>query len=412
MDGALQSCSLYARAMDAEEVASRWSMRSDQLPEDVSIEAEAPAADLAQLESGPVLRFPGGGRADIDVTTAEREYVVLEWSSAGEVLGRSEVNRASRRHAFALDQLDPRRLYTYRFLIGRGEDARPTAEFELDTHLDLTPSAVPGEPSARARALIAALPENDGMGLVLGLGDGELLIELARAGHAWTAITSDPRQALVVRERLAPSARGQEWSDDYPGERINVLVVDAEGPLRLPPAFAGAVVAHPDQPESARALIERGALASVRPVGGIAALLDDGAPEGDYEAAGSAGPWRLHTRGELPGAADWTHMYGRPDNSAFGGEALAGASSIDELAVQWIGRPGPRYQSDRQNRKPAPLAADGRLFLQGLYRVLALDAYSGTPLWGVELPELSRFNVPRSSANWCTDGDASNVPLL
>jgi outer membrane protein assembly factor BamB len=104
-------------------------------------------------------------------------------------------------------------------------------------------------------------------------------------------------------------------------------------------------------------------------------------------------------------------MYGSADNSAFGGEALAGIGSTEDLEVQWLGLPGPRHQSERHNPKPAPLAAAGRLFIQGLRRILALDAYNGLPLWSLEIPELRRFNIPRSSANWCADEDALYVAL-
>ena len=98
----------------------------------------------------------------------------------------------------------------------------------------------------------------------------------------------------------------------------------------------------------------------------------------------------------------WSHQYGRPDNSAFGGETLCGARTTNELGVQWMGQPGPAFQADRNGRKPSPLAISGRLFVQGLHRIAALDAYNGTVLWSRELP-LERFNIPRDSSNWCAD---------
>ena len=96
-------------------------------------------------------------------------------------------------------------------------------------------------------------------------------------------------------------------------------------------------------------------------------------------------------------------MYGTPAGAAYGGEDLGGARTTSDLELTWLGRPGPRYQTDRQNRKPAPLSINGRLFLQGLHRVICMDAHNGSILWGLELPELARFNIPRSSANWCAD---------
>ena len=96
-------------------------------------------------------------------------------------------------------------------------------------------------------------------------------------------------------------------------------------------------------------------------------------------------------------------MYGAADNSAFAGETLAGASTQDDLTLVWAGRPGPRYQSDRGNRKPSPLATAGRLYMQGLRRIISVDAFNGAILWSLELPEVIRFNVPRDCSNWCAD---------
>ena len=73
--------------------------------------------------------------------------------------------------------------------------------------------------------------------------------------------------------------------------------------------------------------------------------------------------------------------------------------------MQWVGRPGPRYQPDRNGRKPAPLAVNGRLFGQGLKRIVAIDACNGTILWSLEIPDFGRFNMPRDCGNWCADAD-------
>ena len=125
------------------------------------------------------------------------------------------------------------------------------------------------------------------------------------------------------------------------------------------------------------------------------------APLGEVPLDGSL--WLASRGAPLAGAGDWSHVYGAADNSAYGGESLARASTSADLAVQWIGRPGPRYQADRNGRKPPPLSTAGRLFLQGLHRVLAIDIYNGTILWSLELPHMDRYNMPRDCGNWCAD---------
>ncbi|MDH3585290.1 MAG: PQQ-like beta-propeller repeat protein, partial [Phycisphaerae bacterium] len=130
--------------------------------------------------------------------------------------------------------------------------------------------------------------------------------------------------------------------------------------------------------------------------------LKQGGAEGKI-TSGDLATWVQLERGPIEGAGVWSHLYGRPDNAAFGGETLGGASSATDLRVQWMGQPGPRAQADRNGRKPSPLAVGGRLFVQGLHRIAALDAYNGTVLWGLEIPPLQRFNMPRDSSNWCAD---------
>ena len=60
---------------------------------------------------------------------------------------------------------------------------------------------------------------------------------------------------------------------------------------------------------------------------------------------------------------------------------------------------------DRNPRMPAPLAVNGRLFHQGLNRIIALDSYNGAVLWSLEIPALRRVNMPRDAGNWCADPD-------
>jgi outer membrane protein assembly factor BamB len=103
------------------------------------------------------------------------------------------------------------------------------------------------------------------------------------------------------------------------------------------------------------------------------------------------------------GIGSWTHQYATPGNTAYGGETLAGASRSSELQTQWFGLPGADFGLDRNPRMPAPLAANGRLFHQGMNRIIALDSNNGVILWTLEFPDLRRTNMPQDAANWCCD---------
>jgi outer membrane protein assembly factor BamB len=52
---------------------------------------------------------------------------------------------------------------------------------------------------------------------------------------------------------------------------------------------------------------------------------------------------------------------------------------------------------------PAPLSVAGRLFHQGMDRMVALDANNGAVLWGLDIPDMRRLNMPRDASNWCAD---------
>ena len=73
------------------------------------------------------------------------------------------------------------------------------------------------------------------------------------------------------------------------------------------------------------------------------------------------------------------------------------SAGTDGLEVQWLGRPGADFGIDRNPRMPAPLAVNGRLFHQGMNRIIALDSYNGAVLWSLEIPALRRVNMPRDA---------------
>lgn len=177
------------------------------------------------------------------------------------------------------------------------------------------------------------------------------------------------------------------------GWRITAHTVKSLNELPYPSNFANVIVSEREMfPGSIK---ERTRL--LRPSGGISWICRSEKIE--------------HKKDKLPGSGEWSHLYGLPDNSAFGGETLAGVKSTNDLQVQWMGKPGPRAQPDRSGRKPSPLSVNGRLFVQGLHRLIALDAYNGTLLWEWELPTLERFNMPRDCSNWCADDDYVYVAM-
>jgi outer membrane protein assembly factor BamB len=75
------------------------------------------------------------------------------------------------------------------------------------------------------------------------------------------------------------------------------------------------------------------------------------------------------------------------------------------MRLQWFGLPGPRPMVDRHHRAMPPLVQNGRLFVPADSRVIAADAYNGTPLWEVEIPESRRLAAPRDAGQLAVNGE-------
>ncbi len=109
--------------------------------------------------------------------------------------------------------------------------------------------------------------------------------------------------------------------------------------------------------------------------------------------------WKIHDTGEivlawtkrkeLEGAGEWTHIYAEPGNTTCSGDEIVKG----DMAVQWFGRPGPRYMIDRHHRNVSPLFKNGRLFAPGDCVVFAVDAYNGTIEWKIEVPNSRRLGA-------------------
>ncbi len=112
-------------------------------------------------------------------------------------------------------------------------------------------------------------------------------------------------------------------------------------------------------------------------------------------------------RGALKGAGTWLHQYGDPGNTACGDdERIRGP-----LGVLWFGEPGPGRMPSRHSSNVAPLAAGGRMFVQGENVVMAYDAYNGLSLWERELPGALRLNTKLEASNIAASEDGVFVVI-
>lgn len=369
------------------------------------------------IRRGPMIRFTGPRTALVAWDTATPTATTLVHGIAG-FDARHHDPVAGLHHEVELRDLRKNAVYRCAILLPDGAEGEVAGPFECDTHMNFLPptsnaSVIPlpdkNKTEPQANALLAQLEHSAGICLAIG-GD---VFPLAGA------VTQRSQLNAILVERdptRAAKTRAPLFRTGLYGTRLAVLGVDNYENLHAPGNFAnlalissaalnqgGVALAH----ELSRVLCPRsGRLFVISPAAESAeqdlARLKAWLPDHRCTA------WPtgvLVAKPETPGIGAWTHQYGLADNAAYANETLGNASRTTDFEVQWLGRPGPRFQSDRGNRKPAPLYSAGRLFAQGLDRMLAMDARNGTVLWSLEIPDSRRFNIRNDSANWCADDD-------
>ena len=366
--GMVHEVCVYSRALGAEEIAARHRAGRHRL------------AGPLRLAVGPIVEFVGPDAAIVRWHTRQPSPTVLDYG-LGAPARRIEDAKPKTEHEARLSALQRNRLYKYRIESRVDGHRRRTPTFELDTFLNYRPAAIPDRPrpypvprgGSLAPEIVSRSGMRQGICVFLGCGDGRTAYELARCSHLRVVgVETDATKVAAARRSLTKAG--------IYGTRVSVRHVASLDRLPFPNCFADLVV--PDRGAEARRILRPGGVAF---------------------RTGLAENMQAFVGPPLPRTGEWTHQYGRPDNSAYGGESLGGATSAADLEVQWLGRPGPRCQADRNGRKPSPLAANGRLFLQGLRRIVAINAYNGTILWSREIPDFLRLNVPRDCSNWCAD---------
>ncbi|MEO2025895.1 MAG: LamG-like jellyroll fold domain-containing protein [Fuerstiella sp.] len=395
MRGAVHEVRLYGERLSDGEILSHYQSSHSRMPTK-TVEAS--------LASGPWLQFVDPQTAIVRWTTADPRPTLLQYGT--DDLNQSVSDDTLRtEHQATLTELGRQRAYEYRIGIKDADPTTFTQTFECDNFFNYTPVSadripgVPNESTAElSRQILKSTSVRPGMCLVVGTIEDELLLQLCR-DSLLRFVVADTDAANVSHLRSILRAH------EVYGNQVAVHHVTDLSNLPFVGNWATTVLATGETDVDGLREIER----HVRPDGGIALLMHP--HSGDLPAhfkplkMRDKEIWHRYLRPPLADAGEWSHLYGGPDNSAFAGEHLGGAKAADDLDVQWVGRPGPRYQADRSGRKPSPLSTGGRLFLQGLHRIIAVDHFNGTVLWSLEIPELERFNMPRDCSNWCANRD-------
>ncbi len=397
--GRIHEIRLFDRTLSFDEIQASYEAKQERFP------------GPAEVAFGPYLQFTSPDSAVIRWKTEDAQQTIFEYGerSSSEIQRNNSTPKTE--HEIVLTELKPQKKYFFTIKTIQGGETVFTPRYECDNFFNYSLPAKPKSDSAEASAPLGAFilrtsKIDRGYCLVVGCGDGMLIDQLARRSNLYVhAVDTDPDRVAQTRSSLMKSK--------LYGVRATVQHVESYERLPFTNFFANLIVADRPVAETMNADTAKELYRILRPNGGMAFLgtdpqkLDwlDTSVEQFRLATHVDGPWSIFTRLPLEGVGEWTHQYGNPDNSSNGGETLLGATGTGDLEVQWIGRPGSRAMVDRNPRKPAPLSVNGRLFTQGLNRIIAQDAYNGTILWSMENPVMQRYNMPRDCGNWCADPD-------
>jgi outer membrane protein assembly factor BamB len=250
-----------------------------------------------------------------------------------------------------------------------------------------TPQAdVAAKYAAAADEIIAQTGVKDGFCLDTACGDGELALALAlKTNLQIYALCPTAAEAAYARKKLsAAGVYGTRVTvhvgtpDQHPyGKYFADLIVSArsldDGPL-------------PVKAEAPPRVL--------RPYGGVV-------------CTGRPGEMKLFRRGALAKSGSWTHQYSDLGNSCYSGDELVQGS----LHALWF-RDVDLEMPQRHGRGPAPVYHAGRMFVEGIDAVRAVDAYNGRNLWEFALPGvLAAYSADHLSgtavtgSNLCLAGD-------
>ena len=401
LTGALNEVRLYRRALTAAEIDQHYQKKKSIFPK------PSPPPLLVKAAYGPFVDWQDRTSVVVTWETDQPEPTRLTLEQPDGSTRDLGDAAARTQHSVLMTGLEPDREYHYRLNFGaESGTARMTPRYQFDTSFYYRPASVPtserSAASERARRVLEQSGVRQGYGLLLGLSDAPLAIELVRQ--------SDLKVILVESDAgKIPALRATLESAGVQGVRVSVQQVSG-GSLPYGDLIANLILLDGSQPPVwSSAEVHR----ILRPVGGTLMTVGHRPDEvawkrwsgdSDLKSLGfseTAETGIRFQRGKLPGAGEWGHQYGGPDNSS---------CSLDErvkgdLQVAWWGDPGPRPMPDRGNRNPAPLSVDGRLFIQGNRIFFGLDAYNGTILWNFSAPEIRRANVTRDCSNMAASGD-------
>ncbi|HHH75559.1 MAG TPA: hypothetical protein ENL03_00875, partial [Phycisphaerae bacterium] len=288
----------------------------------------------------------------------------------------------------------------YRFSAD-GKGARPASPAIVNPFDDNTQKKY----TQFARNILKRADTKKGYCVIVGLTDGRLAYEIANQSDLFIlGIESDSTAAATARENLVAAG--------LYGKRVSIHQGSIKGNPYLD-YFANVIVSE--------RTFAQGTLPSARasdifpmlqPCGGVMIISGDIDKRIVEKWGSSVTGWKVNARGGmawgearrgiLPGSGEWTHMFANPANTLCSGDTYVAGTKYD---IQWIGQPSTEQQWGWHDQTMTDLYKDGKIYLARKDHVAAIDAYNGTYLWGLDVPESSRAGVAHESGQACVDSD-------
>jgi len=250
--------------------------------------------------------------------------------------------------------------------------------------------------TTKAQEMLATTGVSEGYCLVLGVGSGRLMEELARQaelnGYDLNVIGLDPDPAKI--EMLRNKWHGMGILN----EQLSVMVGEI-CTSQFPPYLAHLIVSEDLVAagiDKSNTFVEK-AFYSLRPYGGMICfdaetleLLRQTDATGELANADIrvSGQYAVLERaGALPGSADWTHHYADASNTVVSKDSLVKAP----LGLLWFGGSVNSNVLPRHIHGPSEQVVGGRLFIEGAHYMTARDVYTGRVIWERYLPNLGTY---------------------
>lgn len=395
--------------------------------------AASQVTSITEVDVGPYAQFTGPFTVVVRWDTPDARDSLVEYGTTASLGLRATSSSPTTTHEIILDNLQYRTKYYYRVGYSSGAEEHVSDVYTFDSAINYTrmdcSNVISPHPADALSSIYQAAAEHiinqtrvtKGYCLVYGCGEGRLAFELAKLSDMIiVGVDTDVSKINIGINKLMQAG--------VYGARIKLRQVDSLDSLPFSKYFFNLIVSDQNISEGACAGSATEMFRVLRPSGGIAYLgqpnncpnqLAQAELEAWLNAAGltysttndDEGLWSKVIRGPLPGAADWPRQYGKADNAANTGDTLEGATQTGQLIIQWIGWPGSDFGADRNPRMPAPVTANGRLYHQGLDRILAMDSYNGAIYWSLDIPGLLRVNTPRDGGYACADRDGLYIAV-